>query len=102
MILRRDRHRRLGRAIKSSRGVYQEDPISSYLFIRIYQNLTAILNLTGKIPGFNNQLKYNFNHLMYTDDLILISQASRKTTRYIKLYLAIYGTIYGQIPNDSK
>lgn len=32
------------RFIKSSRGIRQEDPISSYLFILVAQNLTSILN----------------------------------------------------------
>lgn len=54
------------------------------------------------IPGFNHNLRYNFNHLIYTDDLILVSQASRGTTQNINLCLSIYGKLIGQIPNSSK
>lgn len=65
--------------IKSSHGLRQGDPISSYLFILVSQNLTAILNFAMRnnmIPGFNSSLHYNFNYLMYDADLIVITQAS--------------------------
>lgn len=85
--------------IKSFRGVRQGDPILSYLFILVSQNLTSMLNFAlrqGMITGYNNNLSYKFNHLMYVDDLILISQASRLIARNIKLCLHIYGQLSGQ------
>lgn len=79
--------------ISSSRGVWQGEPISSYLFILFAQNLSSIQNCGLRhdiVPGFNRNLRYNFNHLMYTNDLILITQATRRATHNIKLYLSIF------------
>ncbi|XP_039138794.1 uncharacterized protein LOC120276131 [Dioscorea cayenensis subsp. rotundata] len=90
---------------KSTRGLRQGDPLSSYLFIIVAQNLTNLLNFAKRlsmIPGFNPDLNYNFNHLMYADDLILITHASRKTARNINLCLSMYERITGQKANKSK
>lgn len=89
----------------SHRGVHQDDPMSSYLFILVSQLLTTILNFSlskNSILGFNPSLKYNFNHIMYADDLILITLASRRATHNINLCLSIYSNLTGQRPNLSK
>lgn len=89
----------------STRRLRQRDPISPYLFILIVQNLTSMLNFAmanNMIPGFNSGLSNNFNHLMYVDNLILITQASRKISRNVKLCLSIYGILTGQKLNNSK
>ena len=39
---------------------------------------------------------------MYVDDLILVSNASRRTARNIKLCLSIYASLTGQHSNNSK
>lgn len=82
------------RWIYSSRGVRQGDPISSYLFVLVSQSLTNMLNLAlsfGHIPGFNINFNIRFNHLMYADDLVIISRASRATAHNIIGCLEIYG-----------
>lgn len=56
----------------------------------------------GKIPGFNHHLRSNFNHLMYVDDLVLITHASRAAARNINFCLSIYSSLIGQHPNLSK
>lgn len=89
----------------SSRGVHQGDPISSYPFILVSQILTNMLNfgLTyGMIPGFYSNLNHNFNHLMYVDDLIIVTQASRNTAHNINLCLSIYSNLTSQHSNLAK
>ncbi|XP_039130949.1 uncharacterized protein LOC120267377 [Dioscorea cayenensis subsp. rotundata] len=91
--------------ISSSRGIHQGDPISSYLFILVAQNFTFMLNYVltnGLIPGFDNRLRINFNHLMFVDDLVIITHASRTAARSIKFCLDFFGRVSGQFPNASK
>ncbi|XP_039119691.1 uncharacterized protein LOC120255989 [Dioscorea cayenensis subsp. rotundata] len=87
------------------RGIRQGDPLSPYIFILVAQNLTTILNharFLGLIPGFSNSLTYNFNHLMYADDLILISSVTRRAARNIVFCLNLYAHLAGQVPNQMK
>ena len=39
---------------------------------------------------------------MYADDLILISTATGRIARNVKLYLVIYASLTGQNPNNVK
>lgn len=91
--------------IKLAREVRQGNPISSYLFILVSQNLTSMFIFAlrhNMIPGFNSQLRHNFNHLMFADDLVIISRATRKVARFISLCLDLYEKISGHSPNVSK
>lgn len=91
--------------ISSFKGDRQGDPLSFFLFILFSQNLTSLLNFSlcyNMIPSFDNQLSPNFNHHMYADDLVLITQASRRVARNIKLCLHIYSTLPGQHSNLNK
>lgn len=93
------------KSIKVSKGVWQGDPLSSYLFILVSQNLTALLNYAlklGIIPGFNPDLHHNLSHLMYTDDLVLITKSFRSVARNINFSLSIYPKLTGQKPNQNK
>lgn len=54
------------------------------------------------IPSFYSNLCHNFNHLMYADDLILITRASRLANRNLKLCLSISSRLTGQLPNLAK
>lgn len=76
-----------------------------YLFILVAQNLTTNLNYARQldlVPGFHNNLRQNFNHLMYADGLLIITNASRKAARNVKLCLNVYSHLVGQVPNLSK
>lgn len=91
--------------MKTSRGVWQGDPLSSYLFILDSHNLIDILNYAldmNMIPGCSLGLTHNFNHLLYADDLVLITKASRSVARNIKFCLNIYSNLTGQKPNHTK
>lgn len=83
----------------------QGDPISPLLFILITQNLSTILNHVLRInflSGFDPNLPKNFNHLMFADDLILITNASRLAARNILFCLNLYASISGQKANTLK
>lgn len=54
------------------------------------------------IPGFDNNFSMNFDHLMFADDLILITKASWSAAHYINLCLSIYSRLTSQHPNHSK
>lgn len=89
----------------SSRGVRQGDPISPYLFILVAQNFSSIMNRAlsmNMIPGFDCNLRSNFNHLLFADDLILITRATRSVARNIIVCLAVYSRLTGQCANLSK
>lgn len=92
--------------IKSSRGrVRQGDPISPYLFILVSQNLSNILNFAMEryyISRFDNRLRVNFNHLLFADDLTIITKASRAVAKSYLLGLDIFGDLIGQKPNPKK
>lgn len=54
------------------------------------------------IPGFDVRLSMNFNHLMFTDDLIIITRASRATAKNCRLCLDIYKNLTKQQVNLNK
>lgn len=54
------------------------------------------------IPSFDSRLTRNLNHLMFTDDLIIVSRASRSVAKACKPCLNIYTDLTGQTSSDSK
>lgn len=91
--------------ISSSRGVRQGDPISPLLFLIVSQNFYAILNKAlslNLVPGFNSALPRNFNHLMFADDLLLVTRATRAVARNCMLCLNLFHNISGQKTNLKK
>lgn len=48
------------------------------------------------ISGFDGRLSDNFNHLMFLDDLVTVSRASRGVARACKTCLFIYNGLIGQ------
>lgn len=54
------------------------------------------------IPGFNPNLRRNFNHLMYADDQILVTQDSRKSACNIRFCFNICECLTGQKANSNK
>lgn len=54
------------------------------------------------ILGFDIQLPYNFIHLMYANDLILITKATKKIAITVKTYLSIYSNLSDAISATMK
>lgn len=54
------------------------------------------------IKGFDTILSLNFNHLMYADDLLLVTKSNRKVAQNCKLCLSIYSRLTGRKPNFPK
>lgn len=79
--------------------------MSPLLFNLVTQNLTTILNhalLLNLVPGFDPLIMRNFNHLMFADDLLLITNASRKRAKNCLFYLKIFKDLTGQSLNLNK
>lgn len=51
------------------------------------------------VLGFGCRLEVNFNRLMFVDDLIIITNASRSAARNCEFYLDIYCYLTGQKAN---
>lgn len=89
----------------NNRGIRQGDPIFPLFFLLVTQNLSTILNKVLSltlVSRFNLAISHDSNHLMFVDDLLLITKASRKTARNCLMCLNIYHSITGQKPNLNK
>lgn len=53
-------------------------------------------------PRFDERLNTNFNHLVFVDDLIIITRAPRIAARNCKLCPDIYSKLIGQQENPDK
>lgn len=76
----------------SGRGLRQGDPLSPYLFLLVSQNMLALLNHAlhrNWIPGFDDRLSRNFNDLIFANNLIIVTRASRAVAKACKLCMNI-------------
>lgn len=79
--------------VNSTRGIRQEALISPFLFLIVSKILFALLNQALKmnmVSSLGRRLSTNFNHLMFTDNLTIITQASWGGTRFSKVCLDFY------------
>lgn len=91
--------------IKTTRDVRQEDPISPCLFILVSQNFSNTMNFTlhqNCIPGFDAKLSVNFNDLLFADNMIIVTKASKTVARACILCLNNYKSLTRQCFNPSK
>lgn len=91
---------------KPSRGLGQDDPLSSYLFILGQDILSKMLDkklCVGNISSAKaNSRGPALMHVMYTDDIVLFSKATRKDAKRLALCLEKYCKWSGQAINRGK
>lgn len=93
-------------SFKLSRGLRQGDPLSSYLFILGQEILSRLLNqeLRQKsIRGIKTSKRGPIiTHVMYADDIVLFSKATKKDATSISWILEKYCLWSGQLVKRSK
>ena len=91
---------------KPSRGLRKGDPLSSYLFILGQEVLSRLIkyDLSQKsIAGIKSSISGpTISHVMYANDIVLFSKASRKDATNLVRTLEKYCTWSGQAINRSK
>lgn len=79
------------------RGIRQGDPISPNIFVICMEVLSRLLNQARNVPEFRYHpgCKANkLNHLMFANDLMLISAADEFSPSWMKSQLDVLSSIY--------
>lgn len=80
--------------IKANRGIRQGDPLSPFLFIIAMDYLSMILEEVSSknlISGCHiNQNRFTLNHLLFTDDILLFSEANIDKIRNLQLAITSF------------
>lgn len=97
----------LGKFFKPSRGIRLGDPISPYLFIICAKYLGRYIFHKASFPKIGLGIKVTtwgptIPFLMFADDCIILSKASKNATRNIKEVLEEYCKVSGQLVNYHK
>ena len=92
--------------IVPSRGLWQGDLLSPYIFLLCFEGLNGLINQAvrkGKIQGYSlcrNGPK--ISHLFFTDDSLLFCRARLKDVTTIQNILEVYETASSQQINKEK
>jgi hypothetical protein len=89
-----------------SRGLWQGDPISPYLFLLCAQGFTALLNhFDGNYIDRGIRVSVHspwINHLLFADDSLIFMSACDQSGDRLNEILRIYGECSGQCVNREK
>lgn len=89
-----------------TKGLYQRDPISPYLYLIYMEALSSLLNeakLFTKIKGvIVARISPSINHLFFADDIIAFCRAKVSDWQTIQEILETYETAAGQGINKHK
>lgn len=96
----------LGQVFQPSRGLQQGGLLSLYLFLLCIEGLSTLSNIIehqGEIRGFKvARSGTSVNHLLFADDSILFSRASKEEWGKLKTILQTYEKSLGQMVNKHK
>ena len=92
--------------IKPSRGIYQGDPLSPFLFLLCTEGSHGLINKAatqGDIKGYSLcRNSPRLTHLLFADDSLLFCSATIQKCQQIINILEIYGKCLGQQINRNK
>lgn len=90
---------------KGGRGIRQGDPISPYVFVICMEVLSRLLNQAKTVPEFrfhSGCKALQLNHLMFADNLILISAVDVFSPCWMKSKVDLFSSMSGLHVNHSK
>lgn len=90
---------------KGKMGIRQGDSLSPYLFVLVMEGLSRLLNQAEQHSEFSFHHRYEDqkpNHLMFADDLMLVSKANRSSLFWCKQQLEIFSKASGLHINQDK
>ena len=92
--------------LKPQRGVWQGDPVSSYLFLICAEAFSCLLQEAdhcGNISGVRARVAGpKISHLLFADDILLFGKATLREAQYIESILQLYKSAWGQEINLDK
>lgn len=96
----------LSRPFRPTRGIRQGDPISPYLFLLCSEGLSCLLKEVGPLH-LSRGVRVGvhapwISHLLFADDCIVFSEASRRGAERLHHVLEIYSRGSGQLVNKDK
>ncbi|KAF5446730.1 hypothetical protein F2P56_032333 [Juglans regia] len=91
---------------QSKRGLRQGDPLSPYLFIVMQEVLSRLIKHAadnGRIhPFFQARGTLLVSHLMYTDDIVIFANGSKRSIKGLMQVLNSYESWSGQVLSKEK
>lgn len=91
--------------VKSSRGIRQGDPISSFLFVFAIDYLNRLLNLLeekGSIKGVEFNPSCSLNHLLFANDILIFIDDNDKYLKNLKIATKLFELASGLQINIAK
>lgn len=97
---------RPGVRFRSTGGLRQGDPLSSYLFLPCAEGLSSLLNRAeqrGMMSGVATAKGgIKLTHILFADDYIIFSKARKEDWKAIHGVLQVYEKAFGQVLNQQK
>jgi hypothetical protein len=90
---------------KSGRGLRQGFPLSPFIFILVMEGLSLLLKecqREGKLIGIKVSRSRKILHILFVDDVIIMTGATMQEWREIDKVLKFFSSTYGLTINASK